>query len=179
MKKYLLVSLMCFIATHSAIAEESNGVALEDFSVGAGFGFHANDDTDGFLINFGPAYHIDENWSAGVDMQFGFEDDALLFSMPFYGQYDTDNFATDMDILKDMRAFAKLGLGFTYAEFDPSGPIDFDDTGFLFVIGGGVAYDLNEHISIESRMQFNITTNDFFDDDFYFSWEVLAARYRF
>jgi opacity protein-like surface antigen len=102
--------------------------------------------------------------------------------MPFYGQYDTDNFATDMDILKDMHAFAKLGLGFTYAESDPSGPIDDDDdddTGFLFVIGGGVAYDLNEHISIESRMQFNITTNDFFDDDFYFSWEVLAARYRF
>jgi opacity protein-like surface antigen len=180
MKKYLLVSLMCFIATNSAIAEESNGVELEDFSVGAGFGFHANDDTDGFLINFGPAYHIDENWSAGVDMQFGFEDDTLLFSMPFYGQYDTDNFATDMDILKDMHAFVKLGLGFTYAEFDPSGSIDdFDDTGFLFVIGGGVAYDLNEHISIESRMQFNITTNDFFDDDFYFSWEVLAARYRF
>ena len=179
MKKYLLVSLMCFIATNSAIAEESNGVALEDFSVGAGFGFHANDDTDGFLINFGPAYHLDENWSAGVDMQFGFEDDAFLFSMPFYGRYDTNNFATDMDILKDMHAFAKLGLGFTYAEFDPSGPIDFDDTGFLFVIGGGVAYDLNEHISIESRMQFNITSNDLIRDDFYFSWEVLAARYRF
>ena len=186
MKKYLLVSLMCFIATHSAIAEESNGVALEDFSVGAGFGFHANDHNDGFLINFGPAYHIDDNWSAGVDMQFGFEDDRLLFSMPFYGQYDTDNFATDMDILKDMHAFAKLGLGFTYAEIDGPGRFDFDDTGFLFVIGGGVAYDLNEHISIESRMQFNITTNNtrnntgkLFDDKFYFSWEVLAARYRF
>lgn len=179
MKNYLLVLLLTLVAFNTASAQDSDGISLENFSVGAGLGFHANDDFDGFLLNFGGAYHIDNNWSAGVDLQLGFEDDALLFSMPFYGQYDFDNFPTDMDILKDMHAFAKLGMGFTYAEFDPKGPVDFDDTGFLFVLGGGVAYDLNENFSVESRMQFNITTNDFFQDDFYFSWEVLAARYRF
>lgn len=178
MKKCMLVLLMSVVATQTANAQ-LNGIELEDFSVEAGLGFHANDDTDGFLLNFGPSYHIDDNWSAGVDFQLGFDDDFLLFSMPFYGQYDFNNFNTDIDIVKDMHAFAKLGMGFTYAEFDPSGPLDIDDTGFLFVIGGGVAYPLTEHIDIESRMQFNITTNDFFDDDFYFSWEVISARYRF
>ena len=179
MKKCMLVSLMSLVAINSATAEQSDGIDLGDFSVEAGLGFHANDDTDGFLLNFGGSYHVDENWSAGVDLQVGFEDDAFLLSMPFYGQYDFDNFPTDTEIIKDMHAFAKLGLGFTYAEIDPPGPFDFDDTGFLFVIGGGVGYDLTEHIALESRMQFNITTNDFFRDDFYFSWEVISARYRF
>jgi len=176
MKKCVLVLLMSVIATQTANAQ-LNGIELEDFSFEAGLGFFAEDNFDGFMLNFGPSFHIDDNWSAGVDMQFGFEDDddALLFSMPFYGQYDFNNFNTDIDIVKDMHAFAKLGMGFTHVDVD-----DFaNDTGFLFVIGGGVAYTLTDHIDIESRMQFNITTNDFFEDDFYFSWEVISARYRF
>ncbi|MFT5694829.1 MAG: opacity protein-like surface antigen [Myxococcota bacterium] len=179
MKKYLLVLLLTLVAFNTASAQDSDGISLEDFSAQAGLGFFANDDFDGFMLNFGGAYHVDENWSAGVDLQLGFEDDFLLLSMPFYGQYDFNNFSTDVDILKDMHVFAKLGMGFTYTEFDPPGPGSIDDTGFLFVLGGGVSYELNEHIALESRMQFNITTNEFYRDDFYFSWEVLAARYRF
>ena len=94
------------------------------------------------------------------------------------GQYDFGNIPGDVPILSEMHPFARLGMGFTYAEIDTRF-FDVDDTGFLFVIGGGVAYPVNDHISIESRMQFNITTNDFFEDDFYFSWELISLRYRF
>ena len=69
-------------------------------------------------------------------------------------------------------------MGFTYAEIDTRF-FDIDDTGFLFVMGGGVTYPINENLSVDSRMQFNITTNDFFEDDFYFSWELVSLRYRF
>ncbi len=172
------LSLFALSAATAAAQETSSALDANHFSIGAGIGFFAEDRYDGFLLNFDGRYHFDDHLSAGVDFQFGFDDDFLLFSLPLYGRYDFGKFEIDTPILKDMNAFTKLGMGFTYAEFD-KGLIDADDTGFLFVIGGGLAYSVTEHISFESRMQFNITTNDFFEDDFYFSWEVLSARYRF
>ena len=57
--------------------------------------------------------------SVGVDrLELGFDDDFLLFSMPFYGQYDFGNVPGEVPILMDMHPFARLGLGFTYAEID-------------------------------------------------------------
>jgi hypothetical protein len=172
------LSLLALNTATAAAQETSSALDANHFSVGAGIGFFAEDNFDGFLLNFDGRYHFDEHLSAGVDFQFGFDDDFLLFSLPLYGRYDFGKFEIDTPILKDMNVFTKLGMGFTYAEFDHR-LIDTDDTGFLFVIGGGLAYSVNEHISFESRMQFNITTNDLFEDDFYFSWEVLSARYRF
>ena len=113
-----------------------------------------------------------------------------MLSVPIYGRYDFDDLPVDVPYLSNMHPFAKLGLGITYAEFDGKitvptlfGPVtvdlEFDDTGFLFMFGGGLAYPINEHFSLESTMQFNITTNDFFEDDFYFSWEMVSLRYRF
>jgi len=176
-----LILALSLFAVNSAWAQAqttSSGIDASKFSVSTGIGFFAEDNVDGFLLNFEGSYHIDQNWSAGVDFQLGFDDDFLLFSMPFYGQYDFGNVPGDVPILMDMHPFARLGLGFTYAEIDTRF-FDVDDTGFLFVIGGGMAYPINENISLESRMQFNITTNDFFEDDFYFSWELISLRYRF
>ena len=141
-------------------------------------GFFAEDNFSGFMLNFEGNYHIDESWSAGVDLQLGFDTDFLLLSMPFYGRYDFGNLAADAPFLSKMHPFAKLGLGFTYAEIDTAF-FDIDDTGFLFVMGGGIAYEINDNLSAESTMQFNITTNDFFADNFYFSWEMISLRYRF
>ena len=176
-----LILAISFFLTHTAWAQtqtSSSGMDASKFSVQTGIGFFADDNFDGFLLNFEGSYHIDQSWSAGVDFQLGFDDDFLLFSMPFYGQYDFGNIPGDVPILSDMHPFARLGLGFTYAEFE-AGPIDIDDTGFLFVMGGGLAYPINDNLSVESRMQFNITTNDFFEDDFYFTWELVSLRYRF
>lgn len=199
MKKSTLICAMTamtmsLIAANSAAAQEATDAspALDPsrFSVQAGLGFFAADvfleDGDGFLLNFEGSYHIDQNWSAGVDLQLGFDDDFLLLSMPFYARYDFGNLPVDAAYFSKMHPFAKLGIGFTYAEFDGSfsrGGIrfsaDVDDTGFLFLIGGGMAYPVNDNFSLETTMQFNITTNDFFEDDFYFSWEIISLRYRF
>ena len=102
----------------------------------------------------------------------------LLLSMPFYSRYDFGNLVADEPLFSKMHPFAKLGIGFTYAEID-IGFFEIDDTGFLFVIGGGMAYEINDHLSAETTMQFNITTNDFFVDNYYFSWEIISLRYRF
>ena len=176
-----LILAMSLFLTHTAWAQtqtSSSEMDASKFSVQAGMGFFAEDNFDGFLLNFEGSYHIDQNWSVGVGIQLGFDDDFLLLSMPFFGQYDFGNIPGEIPILSDMHPFARLGIGFTYAEFDP-GPFDFDDTGFLFVIGGGLAYPINDELSLESKMQFNITSNDFFEDDYYFSWEMVSLRYRF
>ena len=174
---------MSLFLTHTAWAQtqtSSSEMDASKFSVQAGMGFFAEDNFDGFLLNFEGSYHIDQSWSAGVGIQLGFDDDFLLLSMPFFGQYDFENIPGEIPMLSDMHFFARLGIGFTYAE-NEVGPFNknIDDTGFLFVIGGGLAYPINEKISLESKMQFNITTNDFFEDDFYFSWELVSLRYRF
>ena len=181
MKKSMLVFAMSLMIVNFAAAEASDDRSAVDssrFSVQAGLGFFAEDNLDGFMLNFEGNYHIDESWSAGVDLQLAFESDFLLLSMPFYGRYDFGNLPADAPFLSKMHPFAKLGLGFTYAEIDTRF-FDIDDTGFLFMMGGGIAYEINDNLSAESTMQFNITTNDFFADNFYFSWEVISLRYRF
>ena len=178
MKMIILVLAVSLIAATSATAQGSDGPGASRFSVQTGIGFFAEDDWDGFLWTADGLYHFDEHWSAGVQLDVGVEDDLTLLSMPFYGRFDSPNLPVDQPDLAKLRFFAKTGIGFTYAEIDTRGRDD-DDTGFLFMIGGGLAYPINEHFSLESAMQFNITTNDYFDDDFYYSWEVLGVRYRF
>ncbi len=176
----LVLAISLLTANFAAAQESSNPPALDAsrFSVSGGIGFFAEDNFDGFLLNIGGLYHIDGKFSVGVDLQLGFEDDLTIVSMPFYGRYDFGNIPVDVQVLKEIHPFVKTGLGFTFAEIDtPFG--DFDDTGFLFTIGGGIAYPVLENLSLESTMLFNVTTNDFFEDDFYFSWEILSARLHF
>ena len=181
MKKSMLVFAMSLMVVNSDAAKATDARSAVDssrFSVQAGLGFFAEDNFDGFMLNLEGNYHIDESWSAGVDLQFGFDSDFLLFSMPFYGRYDFGNLPVDQPFFSKLHPFAKLGLGFTYAEIDTRF-FDVDDTGFLFLMGGGMAYEINDNLSAETTMQFNITDNAFFVDDFYFSWEMISLRYRF
>ncbi len=189
MWKCILTLAASLIALHSAAAESSlasDPLSSGRFSIQTGIGFFAEDNFDGFAWSGGGSYHIDKNWSAGVDLQVGVDDDFTFVSMPFFVRYDFGDLPVDVPILSTTHFFVKTGTGFTWAEFDGSvnaGPfrvhVDEDDVGFLWVIGGGVEYTINDHFSVESRMQFNVTTNDLFDDDFYYSWDVLALRYRF
>ena len=181
MKKCILVLAICLIVPNSVAAQDSDSPAALNasrFSIAAGIGFFAEDNFDGFLVNFGGLHHFDEKWSVGLDFQIGIEDDFTIFSMPFYGRYDFGNIPVGVPVLKDIHPFAKTGIGFTFAKLDTQLG-NSDDTGFLFVIGGGVAYPVLQNLSLESTMLFNVTTNDFFDDDFYFTWEILSARVRF
>lgn len=171
---------LSWLALDTAAAEEDSDLAAEKFSVGTGVGFFAEDNFHGFTVDFEGTYHINDHWSSGVNFQLGFDDEFLLFSMPFYLQYDFDDFSVDVPVLEDMHAFVRFGLGFTYAKGDdPETNVNVDRSGFLFVLGGGVAYPITEHLSVESRMHLNVTSNDLFDDDFYYSWQILGARYRF
>ena len=49
-------------------------------------------------------------------------------------------------------------------------------TAFLFSFIGGLEYDISDRVALTSDMRLNLTS---FNDPFYFSWQVLGARYRF
>jgi hypothetical protein len=136
MKKTVLLLALSLIVVNAASAQES--VEEEGgLSVAAGLGFFADDDNDGFSMNFEGSYHVDEHWSGGIDFQIGIEDsDTTVLSVPVFGRYDVDTFPTDIAILEDLNAFAKLGMGLTHVDVD-GGNWGGDDTDFLFVIGGG------------------------------------------
>ncbi len=181
MKKCLLVLAISLTVSNSGSAQDTGSPAVlnaGDFSLAAGIGFFAEDNFDGFLLNFGGLHHINEKWSVGLDFQVGIDNDFTMFSMPFYGRYDFGDIPVGVPVLKDIHPFAKTGIGFTFAELDTQLG-DLDDTGFLFVIGAGVAYPVLPNLAFESTMLFNVTTNDLFDNDFYFTWEIISARLRF
>ena len=177
MGKFLLLLGLSLMVVGSVHAQES-AAQERKFSVASGLGFFANNDDHGFSMNFEGSYHFDEHWSGGIDFQIGIEDsDTTILSVPIFGRYDFGNFRTEVAFLEDLHAFLKLGMGLTHVSIDGHGSRS--DTDFLFVMGGGLAYPITDRISLESRMQFNITPNDYFDDDYYFSWEIIGARFRF
>lgn len=174
---------LLLVASASAAQEPASSGTSSDarspFSVQTGVGFFVDDNFDGFLWSTDGTYRFTDNWSAGIELQVGAEDDLTLVSMPFFGRFD-------YEVVDNLSLFGRTGIGFTYADFEKSIQtglgrikIDEDDTGFLFMIGWGAGYSFTEALSVESIMQFNVTTNDLFEDDFYYSWQVAALRYRF
>ena len=178
MKKAIVLLAASWIVAASAAAQESAKRDPSHFSAQTGIGFYVDDNWDGFLWTADGLYHFNESWSAGIELHVGGEDDLTLLSMPFYGRYDSPGLPVDQPELSKLRFFGKTGIGFTWAEVDKRGR-DKDDAGFLFMIGGGLAYPINDHFAVESAMQFNVTSNDAFEDDFYYSWEVIGLRYHF
>ena len=77
------------------------------------------------------------------------------------------------------------GLGFTYIDIDvpgnlpPGVNVDDDDIGLLMSVGFGADYRITDSISLGSRMLFNVLPDDVLGENFYFSWQVAAIRFRF
>jgi opacity protein-like surface antigen len=148
------------------------------FSLRTGLGFTA--DPESFLLGFEGDYAISENFSAGALLQLGVDDDRTIVSPVVYGRIRSDLGGIDPD-LRAIEPFIQLGLGLTYWDVDRPRPGSgtTDDTEFLLNTGFGAEYRITDHVSVGSMMLFNIVPDAIFGERFYFSWEVLTARYRF
>ena len=176
----LLISLVPGIALAQSSAAETQPDAGGPFAVQAGLGFTA--DPDAFLLNFEGDYRLGDALSVGAMLHLGLDGDFTIVSPAAYVRYSFD--LSEMNTgLRDLTPFVQGGLGFTYIDIDlpsfaPPG-IDDDDIGFMFNFGFGAEYALTDQISVSSKMLFNILPTEVFDDNFYYSWEVAALRYRF
>ncbi len=134
---------------------------------------------DAFLLGFETDYRLDYALSVGGAMQAGMDDEITLLSPSAYARYKFSNPFSGQ--LRKLRPYLQGGIGLNYVNRDvpASSSLDDDDIGFLMNFGFGTEYVLSDALSIGSRMLFNVTPTDVFDDTFYFSWEVTTLRYRF
>jgi hypothetical protein len=149
------------------------------FSIRAGLGFMAS--PTAFLLGFEGDYMVADQVSLGGLVELGLDDDRIIVSPVAYGRYWFDLGQYEAE-LEPLVPYLQAGLGFTWWDIDR--PRDDDDTAFLINFGFGAEYRFDPHLSLGSQMLFNFIPTEIhdgepYDDNFYYSWEVLTLRYRF
>lgn len=126
-----------------------------------GVGFTA--DPEFALLTTSAVYGVRESLLLVPTVQWAFKDGDTIIapSMSLRYLFTRDNFVP----------FAELGIGFAYSDQGSS-----DDTEFMLNPGFGVDYALSNNVSLVSAMRFNILPAD---SDWFYSWEVIGAQYRF
>ena len=142
------------------------------FTSGAAFGFTL--DPDLFLFGVEGDYFVHHNIAVGPMVQFGMDDDVFLLSPTanVRGVFDLPTYGFGRRI----KPFGQFGVGFSYVDVD-AGPFNGDDTSFLINFGFGADVYLTTNIVLGTNVLFNITPN--FNDNFYFAWQFITARYHF
>jgi len=144
-------------------------------SVGTGIGFVASETA--FLFQLDANYKLTDSFSVGPFFQVAPYDLSTLISLAIDGRYHVNFLHSQKDqILNKVTPYVGLGAGFTHLSIDNS---SFGESAFLISILMGLEYDITEHIAFTSDMRFNIAAGDLFGDSFYYSWQILGARYRF
>jgi len=174
MKRLALGLLLCLAVP--ALAQEEGGVQ-RPFSVQTGLGFMA--DPEAFLTGIEGDFHLTRNVSFGPAVQFGIDDRFTVISPSLHGRYWFE-FPGQDDVLQRLRPYLQMGTGFTYIDVDGRWRgRDDDDIGWLINGGFGADFRLSHSLSVGTKMLFNGMPGDVFGENFYFSWEVAALRFRF
>lgn len=184
MIRSILLSVVILAAPFFAQAQEGSPAAEHKWSVGTGIGFASSIGSgplsqSGFNWQLDGQYRITPSISAGVWMQVVPVTGATVFSMSGQGLYhfgflrDSSN-----EFASKLTPYAGIGIGLWHLGLDVGA---LSDNAFLFQMIGGIEYELTERVGLTSEMRFNILggTAPAVDDSFYFSWQLIGARYRF
>ncbi len=140
-------------------------------SVGAGVGFLAAVDSPGggeqFLMQFDFLYSVTNHISLGTTFQAAPAGGSSTLALSFEGRAYFP-LGEGEGFLGKLAPYAGLGLGFrgyTGTTLD-----------FLFPILFGAELDLTRRFSLTSDMRLNVTSGP---DNFYYSWQLVGARFRF
>jgi opacity protein-like surface antigen len=111
---------------------------------------------------------LDSSLSFRVEVEYAFRSDARAswdrgggaqkFDATFNVQTLLANVYYDIDTSTAFKPFVGGGLGvsFLYADYKPEGASSYHDTttGFAWHVGGGVAYDVNEFVTVDLAYRF-------------------------
>ena len=170
-----LLGLLAFAAP--ALAEQPE--RADRWAVEGGMGFML--DPDLFSTTTALAYGVRDNLQLVTTIQWAFDSDstviaptaALRYLIPLgrngssARQQGQDGYGS----LSRWAPFIHAGLGFAY--LDTSGT---DSTEFLLEFGFGADYTINDDWSLVTAMRFNTLPGE---DDWFYSWQVVGAQYRF
>jgi len=148
-------------------------------SLETGIGFTSSPDT--FLLAVEMPIRIAPQVDLGPLVQLGISDRRTIVAPTLNARYSFDLtrwVTSERPLFKRLRPIAYGGLGFAYLHQDGRPGSD-DDTGFLLDFGFGAEYDVADRVSVGSRMTFNFLPGDVLGENFFFSWQVATARFRF
>ena len=143
-----------------------------EWTGGIGLGFTL--DPDSFLTSLNADYALDENYSVGPLIQFGNSDDDTIFTASAQiKRY------IDLDDSETVRPYAQVGAGIAFLDKDEDGGRTRDGLGFLFNVGIGADFPIDDNISLGTSILFNILPAKVAGENFFFSWQVLSVKISF
>ena len=145
------------------------------WSLRGGVGFTL--DPDSFLMSVEADYAVNEHVRVGPLLQFGIEEDTTILAPSVNVQYVFD-LSELSEELTSLKPFVQGGVGFAYIHKDRK-PRKEDDVGFMFNFGFGFEYELTEKFALGNNVLFNILPTEVADEDFFFSWQFVTARFSF
>ena len=180
--RLIVLSLLLLCVPVFAQAEEGGVDSDHKWSVSTGFGFGSSIGPEcctesGFNWQLGAQYRLMENVSVGGSMQVVPFTGGSVFTMGGDARYHLTQLESNSNqILSKLRPYVGLGMGLYHEGLDN----DVSDNAFMFSMIAGLEYGLTEKISLTSDMRFNILGGlDTRDDHFFFTWQMVGARYHF
>jgi hypothetical protein len=191
------IVLALFLVTTPLLAgaQEGSPGAEHKFSVSTGIGFASSlgeygapapfffpftrsflPSQSGFLWQVDAQYRVAPAVSIGGFMQVSPFTGGTLFSIAADGRYHFDLGAQSNEALSKLTPYAGVGFGLSHVGSDFG---DASDNAALFSFIVGVEYDVTDHVAVTSDMRFNVLAGELFGDSFYYSWQMVGARYRF
>jgi hypothetical protein len=127
-------------------------------AVGADLGLQAGtaDDDTALALGFNADYYLDEHFSLGPLLQFGFTGDLTQIGMSAQAKY-----MFDMPRIPELKPHLQGGLGFLHIDMDcPPACTEDSDLGFLVPFGGGFELQLDRNLLLGTTLLLNFTDAD-------------------
>jgi hypothetical protein len=125
-------------------------------------------DGTAFALGFKADYYLDEHFSLGPLLQFGFTGDLTQVGMSAQAKY-----TFDMPRIPELKPHLQGGLGFIHVNVDcpplPCAGGDDNDTGFLIPFGGGFEFEISRNAQLGTTLLLNFTDADV-SPNLFMSW---------
>jgi len=139
-----------FVALVNVVPAPASAVELNhEFVVGGDIGF--NLDPDLFAMALIGEYHVTSNVALGPLVTFGVANDYFLFTTSGIAKYKAN-----LSENEKLKPYGLLGVGFLVRNEKEKDDWDRETT-FLFPIGGGFEYWVQEKLAVGANVVFNIS----------------------
>ena len=190
MIRTMLLALILISAPLAALAQDdtkgSNPGAEHKLSIGTGIGF-ATPIAHSTVLDRGQTgfewqlvmYRITKAIAVGAWMQVVPVNNFVGFSLTGEARYHFNFLQSRKGFLGKLTPYVGGGIGL-YHVGGPSGFFSYD--GLLFSFPVGIEFDLTDRIALTNEMRFNFmaaANKAGLSDTFYYSWQMIGARFRF
>ncbi len=126
-------------------------------ALGADLGLQAGtaDDEVAFAIGLNADYYLDQHFSLGPLLQFGFTGDLTQVGLSAQAKY-----TFDLPRIPELKPHLQGGLGFIHVDIDCVQPCDDSDTGFLVPFGGGFELELSKNLLVGTTLLLNFNDTE-------------------